>query len=117
MGNSTLNTVNRYVEGLPMKKQAWFPGISGIVLLASASGYAAGLASAIRDFDGRDVYPLPAKVSQTGLYAATGVPARKLGDGIVPFQVNSPLWSDGAAKERFISLPAGTHAVPTDTDS
>jgi len=27
--------------------------------------------------------------------------------GLVPYAVNSPLWSDGAAKERFVSIPEG----------
>ncbi|MDB5047127.1 MAG: glucose sorbosone dehydrogenase [Fibrobacteres bacterium] len=99
-----------------MKKRARAFVLSALGLLAAASGSAAGLSTAIREFDGRDDYPLPAKLSLTGLYSTTG-PARILGDGIVPFQVNSPLWSDGAAKERFISLPAGAKVIPTDTDS
>jgi uncharacterized repeat protein (TIGR03806 family) len=28
--------------------------------------------------------------------------------GVVPFQVNSPLWSDGASKSRFLAIPDGT---------
>lgn len=49
--------------------------------------------------------PFPQKLSQTGLFADTAkhVPAPDL----IPYDVNSPLWSDGAAKERFIALPEG----------
>ncbi|MCE9518112.1 MAG: putative Ig domain-containing protein [Verrucomicrobia bacterium] len=45
----------------------------------------------------------PATLSATGAFAslATLTPAT----GIVPFNVNSPLWSDGAFKQRWIALP------------
>ncbi len=47
--------------------------------------------------------PFPRKLSETGLFASTKdhVPAA----GLIPYSVNSPLWSDGAEKERFIALP------------
>jgi uncharacterized repeat protein (TIGR03806 family) len=46
---------------------------------------------------------LPALLSQTGVF-------RSLADlapnpGIVPYDVNAPLWSDGAAKRRWLALP------------
>jgi hypothetical protein len=31
----------------------------------------------------------------------------QLNDEFVPYEINSPLWSDGAAKKRFISVPRG----------
>ena len=45
----------------------------------------------------------PRKLSQTGLFASTRdhIPAA----GVIPYTVNSPLWSDGAEKERFLALP------------
>jgi len=47
--------------------------------------------------------PFPRKLSETGLFASTRdhVPA----PGLIPYTVNSPLWSDGAIKERFIAIP------------
>ena len=47
--------------------------------------------------------PFPARLSDTGLYAdlATMTPA----PGLVPYDVNVPLWSDGATKERLLALP------------
>lgn len=50
--------------------------------------------------------PFPAKLSETGLFSATKghVPA----PGMIPYDVNSPLWSDGAIKYRFIALPKET---------
>src|SRR5205085_1649523 len=48
-------------------------------------------------------HKFPTKLSETGLFASVKdhVPA----PGLIPYSVNSPLWSDGAAKERFIAIP------------
>lgn len=48
---------------------------------------------------------LPGLLSQTGCVdpQRPWLPAA----GVLPFDVNSPLWSDGAAKERFLALPDG----------
>src|SRR5262249_35586670 len=51
----------------------------------------------------RDRGALPPRLSHTGIF-------RSLADlmpnsGIVPYAVNAPLWSDGAAKRRWIVLP------------
>jgi uncharacterized repeat protein (TIGR03806 family) len=51
---------------------------------------------------------LPPLLSQTGVF-------RSLGDlspnpGFIPYDVNSPLWSDGAAKRRWVAVPSG-HAI------
>ncbi len=47
--------------------------------------------------------PFPRKLSETGLFASTkdNTPA----PGLIPYDVNAALWSDGAAKERFIAIP------------
>lgn len=47
--------------------------------------------------------PFPRKLSETGLFRSTKnhTPAQ----GVIPYSVNAPLWSDGAEKERFIALP------------
>jgi hypothetical protein len=85
------------------------------MILVAASSSVARLADVIPDFDGSDGYPLPAKLSATNLYEGIGAQSRKVTEGIIPFEINSPLWSDGARKERYIALPAGTSIVPTDT--
>ena len=49
----------------------------------------------------------PHRLSQTGLFIST---ARNQPDpSLIPYDVNSPLWSDGAFKERFIALPGDGH--------
>lgn len=45
----------------------------------------------------------PRKLSETGLFVS--VAEHRLHPAIVSYNVNSPLWSDGAAKLRFIALP------------
>jgi uncharacterized repeat protein (TIGR03806 family) len=57
-------------------------------------------------------HPLPTLLSQTGAFRdlakLTPVP------GLIPYQVNSPLWSDGAVKLRWMALPTNTviHFAP-----
>jgi uncharacterized repeat protein (TIGR03806 family) len=48
---------------------------------------------------------IPRRISETGLFDD---PARlRPADELVEYQVNSPLWSDAAAKRRWIALPPG----------
>ena len=48
---------------------------------------------------------IPEKLSQTGCMSATDV--TQPGPKLVPYDVVSPLWSDGADKERWLALPSG----------
>jgi uncharacterized repeat protein (TIGR03806 family) len=45
----------------------------------------------------------PRLLSRTGLFSS--VPDHRPAPGVVSYDVNAPLWSDGASKERFIALP------------
>lgn len=55
----------------------------------------------------------PRWLSETGLYAADGV---TLAEGVELFTPRFPLWTDGAAKRRWIWLPPGTRIDTTDPD-
>lgn len=88
-------------------------GSSGSALDASAAG-TPGLAGAsglsTRPVNTTCVPPksidAPAeKLSATGCVDPTD--PRKPSAGLIPYDVNSPLWSDGAAKQRFLALPEG----------
>lgn len=57
---------------------------------------------------------LPTTLSGTGLFSNTGALTPRA--GLVPFTVNSPLWSDGSSKKRWIALP-GTSKIVHDDDS
>src|SRR5205085_1419271 len=45
----------------------------------------------------------PRKLSESGLFKH--VAGHVMQPGVVPYSVNSPLWSDGAFKSRFIAIP------------
>lgn len=47
--------------------------------------------------------PFPRKLSETGLFASTA--EHRPAAGVIPYSVNSELWSDGAHKERFLAIP------------
>jgi uncharacterized repeat protein (TIGR03806 family) len=48
----------------------------------------------------------PTTLSETGCFQ--DLEARTFAPGVYPYEVNAPLWSDGAGKERGFSLPAGS---------
>jgi uncharacterized repeat protein (TIGR03806 family) len=77
-------------------------GRSGEVLLVI--GPNAGDASTVlRLIPHEDKEPLPAHLSETGLFTSLNplVP----NPGLIPYDVSSPLWSSGTAKRRWIGLP------------
>jgi mono/diheme cytochrome c family protein len=49
--------------------------------------------------------PLPARLAETGLFVPGSVEA--IAAGSLPFAPQYPLWSDGAAKRRWLYLPPG----------
>lgn len=55
---------------------------------------------------------IPERLSQTGCLSDTA--NRTMATGVVPYAVNSPLWSDGADKERFFAIPDGTQITLND---
>ena len=48
-------------------------------------------------------FPMPALLSQTGVF--TNMNTMAAAPGLIPFGVNTPLWSDRAEKLRWIALP------------
>jgi uncharacterized repeat protein (TIGR03806 family) len=54
-------------------------------------------------------------LSDTGYFRAGGPPVEPL-DCFIPYSVNSPLWSDGAEKHRFVWAPQGSVAIGPDGD-
>jgi hypothetical protein len=58
---------------------------------------------------------VPARLSETGLYA--NLRADALAPGVLPYRPRFELWSDGASKRRWISLPPGTRIDTSDMDS
>lgn len=93
-----------------------FAALLPLIALSAVQPACARLVPAILGFDGSNPETLPAKLSQTGLYDNVASKSRVMTEGIVAYEVNNPLWSDGSHKERFITLPPGTKVAPTDTD-
>jgi hypothetical protein len=62
-----------------------------------------------------DPAALPARLSDTGLYA--DIASETLRPGVLAFTPRFPLWSDGAAKRRWIWLPPGTRIDTRDQDA
>lgn len=58
--------------------------------------------------------PYPNLLSETGLYA--DIAKGTLATGVRPYDVQYPLWSDGADKERWVYLPPGTKIDTSDMD-
>jgi uncharacterized repeat protein (TIGR03806 family) len=73
----------------------------GEVLICDHGG--AGLYRLERTPAGNDAPRFPTKLSETGLF--TSVAGHQVDPALIPYSVNSPLWSDGAYKERFLALP------------
>jgi mono/diheme cytochrome c family protein len=57
----------------------------------------------------------PARLADTGLYADFA--ARTLAPGVLSFSPQYPLWTDGATKRRWISIPPGTWIDASDPDA
>ncbi len=64
--------------------------------------YVGGISKLVRDPAPAEV---PKKLSETVLF--DDVAAMTTAPGLVPYAINSPLWSDGAAKQRWIAVPQG----------
>lgn len=50
----------------------------------------------------------PATIADYGFFA--DAPGQHPAAGVTPYRIQTPLWSDGADKLRFVYLPAGTMA-------
>ncbi len=59
-------------------------------------------------------YAGPQLLSETGLYA--DIATRELAPGVVSYQVQYPLWSDGSVKTRYFALPDGAAIDTSDPD-
>ena len=57
----------------------------------------------------------PEKLAAYGLFRGNGS-TQEPADGVVPYDVNTPLFADYAVKYRFVRLPPGTSARYHDTD-
>src|SRR5262245_31340628 len=59
--------------------------------------------------------PLAERLSETGLYA--DIATKRIAADLIAFTPQYPLWTDGASKRRWISLPPGTWIDASDPDA
>src|SRR6187549_3407234 len=71
-------------------------------------------AAAFNYWDVADTAKVPRALSATGIYA--DIRAGRLVAEAVPFEVNSPLWSDGAHKQRWVLLKPGRSIAFSEKD-
>jgi uncharacterized repeat protein (TIGR03806 family) len=86
----------------------------GVLALAVLLNLGCGSRPAIPDVDAADWEP-PEKLSAYGLFRGNGS-TQEPAAGVVPYDVNTPLFSDYATKYRFVRLPAGTSARYHESD-
>lgn len=58
----------------------------------------------------------PEKLSAFGLFVGNGA-SQEPAEGVIPYDLNSPLFSDYTSKYRFVKLPAGTSAKYSPDDA
>ena len=73
---------------------------AGEVYVVSHGG---GLQQLVRVDTEENPPAFPQRLSETGCFV--DVPGRVVAPGVLPYQVNSPLWSDGEIKRRWVALP------------
>lgn len=82
-------------------------------LVVSCTGWAPGFRECA-EIDRHLLDGLPVRLSQTGLFR--NMTTEELGPNVYPFRPRFELWSDGAAKRRWIYLPPGTQIDTSDPD-
>ena len=85
-----------------------------IVLLLGACSGPSAMPDAAPRVDAALPTELPLRLSETGLY--TDLAAKLVDDRMTPYTPRYELWADGAAKQRWISLPPDAVIDKTDPD-
>jgi uncharacterized repeat protein (TIGR03806 family) len=112
-------SVSQYACESPRDRGARFRSFAaraGLILLAATG---CGARTAREEVSPSATAPGPSgpfeRLSQYGLFA--GDPAAQVpAEGVIPYDLNSALFSDYAEKSRFVKLPPGAHATYRDAD-
>jgi len=65
-----------------------------------------GIARLIPNTEPPSMLDFPRVLSETGLFTETAT--HEVHSGLIPYEINSPAWMDGARALRYMALPAGT---------
>ena len=90
-------------------------GDAGAPALDAGGGSDATAPDAVAELEDAAPFTGPARLSETGLYR--DLATRALADGVRPYGVRYPLWSDGTEKARYLLLPPGTTIDTSDQDA
>ncbi len=80
-----------------------------VMLVVSGPVQAMKAAGGFHFFDALDTAKVPKRLSESGLFA--DIRTKQPNDGVIPFTINTALWSDGAAKIRYIILPSDSQVT------
>jgi uncharacterized repeat protein (TIGR03806 family) len=78
-----------------------------LLIVAAAVAISASPTSSVNDAAITGTY-FPQTLTEFGFF--TNGALQRTAAGVTPYRLNTPLWSDGAEKLRFVYLPAGTKA-------
>ena len=132
-GDKYPNLNVKYIFGDYVSKNIWALDTDNnkATLLCKATNTDSGIVSFLNSSDGyiyivtiwgkilklTEIVPqeTPSLLSQTGAFTdlENMIPA----SGIIPYDVNTPLWSDGASKQRWISVPEESDGITFSQDS
>jgi uncharacterized repeat protein (TIGR03806 family) len=99
-------TWHKELADTPLKIASFGQGADHELYIVGYAGEFYRLVPDLHDGTPRDEGPrveFPRRLSETGIF--TSVEVHSPSAGVIPYSVNSPLWSDGAFKERFLALP------------
>lgn len=97
----------REIADTPHQPLAFCEGRAGEIFYADYAGAIYELEPTPKETKKRP--PFPKTLSESGLFAK--VKGHVVQPALIPYSVNSPLWSDGAHKERFLALPGDAQIV------
>lgn len=105
----------RELVDTPLRIVGFAEDTDGELVIIDYTGTLHELAPRVIDPQAPAPEDFPRLLSQTGLFRDTA--RHEPATGVVPYSVNSPLWSDGAHKERFLAVPADKQIEyhPSDT--
>ncbi len=94
---------HRELTDTPFNITAFSLDANGELLIADHRGQGGFYTLIPNQTPSYDPQKFPRKLSETGLFRS--VRGHEMQPGLIPYSVNSPLWSDGAFKARWIALP------------
>lgn len=100
-------------EGLEIERLDESTGLNIASFTTDSSGevyvldYGGGIYQLVPGTDGDGNDGPPDRLSETGCVQPNA--PREPAEGLIPYRVNAPFWSDGANKRRWLALPDGTN--------